>query len=240
MEVTIKDGKALRAIRLSKLVIYLKEHGWTDKGQLGERAVSIYDKTHRGRVWEILVPHREDIGGYTAGIGEAIEVLAAVEGRSQLDVYYEIHRDLRGLQSSGKAAWRDQLPPKEEAVAVAEVAEKRWEEGRKQYGPRFRGDPVEHLNEELIDALHYARKIADERRYLNTRIDEAIDIISGTGLGGLLRDWADTVQKERKDDGVEGTPVTVHINQCGPHCETLHTPSCPNYKMYGIQPAGSR
>ena len=90
MKVQIKDRAAMQSLPIVNLRTYLNSQGWTDIGTWGERPVTIFDKEHDGRTWEILVPHTEDIGGYAEGMAESIAVLAVVEDRSQLDVYYDL------------------------------------------------------------------------------------------------------------------------------------------------------
>jgi hypothetical protein len=36
----------------------------------------------------------------------------------------------------------------------------KWRRGREQYGPVFIGDPLEELDEELLDAMNYAEEAA--------------------------------------------------------------------------------
>lgn len=41
-------------------------------------------------------------------------------------------------------------------LSVVEACNKKWEFGRKRYGPgTFQGDPLAHLYSELIDAINY-------------------------------------------------------------------------------------
>ena len=50
----------------------------------------MYVKEHAGRTWDILVPARDTVAGYAEGMAQAVKALAAVEERSQLDVFYEL------------------------------------------------------------------------------------------------------------------------------------------------------
>ena len=90
MIVQIRDRDALASIPLVSLRAYLNSHGWTDVGIWGERPITVFAKEHEGRTWEILVPHRDTIGGYAENMAESVAVLAEVEKRSQLDVFYEL------------------------------------------------------------------------------------------------------------------------------------------------------
>ena len=92
MIVQIRDRAALSSLSLVSLRAYLVSREWKNEGQWGERPVTIFAKESGGRTWEIPVPKRDTIGGYAEGMAEAVAVLAAVEERSQLDVFF----DLRG------------------------------------------------------------------------------------------------------------------------------------------------
>lgn len=90
MLVQIQDRAALFSVSIVSLRAYLNSRGWTDAGMWGERPITIFAKEHDGRTWEVLVPHRDTIGGYAENMAESVAVLAAVEGRSQLDVFYDL------------------------------------------------------------------------------------------------------------------------------------------------------
>ena len=90
MLVQIQDQTALSALSIVSLRAYLKSRNWADGGAWGERPVTVFAKEHEGKTWEILVPHRDTIGGYTENMAETVAVLSAVEERSQLDVFYDL------------------------------------------------------------------------------------------------------------------------------------------------------
>ncbi len=90
MIVEIRDRDALSSIPIVSLRAYLNSQGWTDAGMWGERPITIFAKEHDDRTWEVLVPHRDTIGGYTENMAASVAVLASVEERSQLDVYYDL------------------------------------------------------------------------------------------------------------------------------------------------------
>ena len=69
------------------------------------------------------------------------------------------------------STWRDNDPDIREAMRtyLAWRMEDRHEEGAAEHGDRFLGDPLNHLEEELIDALFYvwfARAERDHLKYL--------------------------------------------------------------------------
>ncbi len=90
MLVQILDRAALSSLPILSLRAYLHSRGWKDEGPWGERPVTVFAKEHGGRIWEILVPHRETIGGYAENMAESVAVLAEVESRSQMDVFYDL------------------------------------------------------------------------------------------------------------------------------------------------------
>lgn len=90
MIVEIRDRDALSSISIVSLRAYLNSRGWADAGMWGERPITIFAKEHDGRTWEILVPYRDTIGGYAENMAESVAVLATVEKRSQLDVFYDL------------------------------------------------------------------------------------------------------------------------------------------------------
>ena len=85
MNVLITDAGALRHITPKLLGTYLGANGWERRETWKERIV----------VWsmkatELLVPLREQSDSYAVRISEAVTLLARLEERSQLDVYYDI------------------------------------------------------------------------------------------------------------------------------------------------------
>lgn len=90
MLVQIRDSAALSSISIVSLRAYLNSREWTDAGVWGERPITIFAREHDGRTWEILVPHQDTIAGYAENMAETVAVLADVEGRSQLEVFYDL------------------------------------------------------------------------------------------------------------------------------------------------------
>ena len=91
MKVQIRDRDAMASLTTLNLRSYLKSQGWADGGLWGKRA-SIHAIEHGGRSWEVLAPLRDTASDYAESMAEAVAVLAAVEERSQLDVF----RDVQG------------------------------------------------------------------------------------------------------------------------------------------------
>lgn len=89
MKVEIRDRDAMASLKTLHLRSYLQSRGWDSGGFWGERA-TIHIKEHGGRNWEILVPLRDTVADYAEAMAEAVAVLAAVEERSQLDVFHDL------------------------------------------------------------------------------------------------------------------------------------------------------
>ena len=90
MKVQIRDRKALSSLSVGNLRFYLISHGWNDEGPWGNRPATIYTKERGGQNWEILAPSLDTLGDYAESMAEAVKVLAEVEERSQLDVFYDL------------------------------------------------------------------------------------------------------------------------------------------------------
>ena len=90
MKVQIRDREALSSLSVGNLRSYLISRGWNDEGPWGNRPATIYTKEHGGRNWEILAPSRDTLGDHVECMAEAVAILAEVEDRSQLDVFYDL------------------------------------------------------------------------------------------------------------------------------------------------------
>ena len=95
MMVQIRDRTALSSLSIVSLRSYLESRGWSNQGPWGIRPAAIYVKEHGGRNWEILAPTRDTVADYAEAMAECVAVLAVVEERSQIDVFY----DLKGAGS---------------------------------------------------------------------------------------------------------------------------------------------
>ena len=90
MLVQIRDRAALSSLSVVSLRSYLNSRGWNNEGPWGKRPATIHTKEYGGRSWEVLVPVRDTIADYAESIAEAVSILASVEERSQLDVFYDL------------------------------------------------------------------------------------------------------------------------------------------------------
>lgn len=89
MQVDIHDRTALGAISASSLLAYVQAADWKKSNSLGKRAV-VYTRQRDGRQWDIVVPLKDTFTDFAANMAESIQVLSAVEQRSQLDVYQDL------------------------------------------------------------------------------------------------------------------------------------------------------
>lgn len=90
MKAQIRDKQALSSISIAGLTSYLQTRKWTNKGKWGNRPAVIYTKKHARRHWDILVPTDTDVADYARGMAEALEILATIEDRSQLDIFNDL------------------------------------------------------------------------------------------------------------------------------------------------------
>ena len=89
MEVQIRDAAALRQVSQVQLRAYLEAAGWSQTEIWRER-ISVWSKENNGQAPQLLAPLREHSDAYALRMGEAVTLLAEVEERSQLDVYYDL------------------------------------------------------------------------------------------------------------------------------------------------------
>ena len=90
MKVEIRDREALESLSLVSLLSYLKSHEWIDDGPWGRGLANLYLKEHSGKTYDIIVPIRDTLPDYAQAMAEAVEAIATVEERSELDVFYDL------------------------------------------------------------------------------------------------------------------------------------------------------
>lgn len=110
MDVQITDSAELRGVSPAALSAYLDTQGWIRQTSWRDRIV-VWSLTNNEQVHEILAPLREQSDAYAVRISEAVALLAELEERSQLEVYYgligagaDVVR-LRTLNGGGPAVW---------------------------------------------------------------------------------------------------------------------------------------
>ena len=154
MNVHIRDSAALSRITPPLLRRYLEVHGWT-RGETWRGRTTVWSTVYNEQRRQILAPLMELSDTYPVRISEAVSTLAEVQGRSQLDVYYEViaggadvirvrtlngnGSDRRSLSESAKL-----LNDARELVASAARAAER--PGQPVYRGRLSGTVIEYMD----------------------------------------------------------------------------------------------
>ena len=89
MDVQIADADALRRISPAMLRAYLEARGWVHE-QTWRNRIMVWSYAQGDEIREILVPLREQSDAYPVRISESVGLLAELEDRSQLSVYYDL------------------------------------------------------------------------------------------------------------------------------------------------------
>ena len=155
MKVQIRDREALSSLLLSSLRAYLKSHGWSDDGPWGGGRATMYLKEHEGCTRDILVPVQEAIGDYAESMAEIVAILAEVEERSQLDVFYDLSAagaDVIRMRAVNGAAGKSLSLPQSaglfpEAYRLLVAAARATEKPRAVYRGRPSADVAKYLDE---------------------------------------------------------------------------------------------
>ena len=110
MDVQIRDSEALRRVSPTILRAYLEARGWV-QDETWRNRIMVWSITQNEQVKEILAPLREQTDAYAVRISEAIALLSEIEGRSQLNIYYDVIGAgadvirLRSLNGVGESGW---------------------------------------------------------------------------------------------------------------------------------------
>ena len=153
MKVQIRDREALSSLSVGNLRSYLISRGWNDEGPWGNRPATIYTKEHGGRNWDILAPSRDTLGDHVECMAEIIAILAEVEDRSQLDVFYDLSAagaDVIRMRSVNGAAGkslslRQSAELLREAYNLLAAATRATEKPRAVYRGRMSSDVEKYL-----------------------------------------------------------------------------------------------
>ena len=101
-----------------------------------------------------MVPHRDTIGGYAENMAESVSVLAAVEDRSQIDVFHDLAATgadvIRVRSVNGKAreplSLRVSAGMLNDAYKMLEAGARSAEKPRAIYRGRLSSDVAEYLD----------------------------------------------------------------------------------------------
>ena len=96
-KVSIRDFDAVEDILFAEVEGYLVDTDWTLAGQLGDRPIAVYEKDG----YEVLVGRRDDYADRPQRVAQIIEMVAENEGRSELEVYWDIRVGRHGTEGAG-------------------------------------------------------------------------------------------------------------------------------------------
>lgn len=153
MDVQIADADALRRISPAMLRAYLEARGWVHE-QTWRNRIMVWSYAQGDEIREILVPLREQSDAYPVRISESVGLLAELEDRSQLSVYYDLVGAgadtirLRSLNSVDQEGWTlgdsvDLLTRARDLVMSAARAAER--PGRPVYRGRASGEVTDYV-----------------------------------------------------------------------------------------------
>lgn len=71
------------------LCAYLKAHKWVHE-QTWRNRIMVWSRKQDELTQEVLVPLRQHSDTYAVRVSEAVATLSKLDGRSQLDVYYDL------------------------------------------------------------------------------------------------------------------------------------------------------
>jgi hypothetical protein len=154
MLVQIQDRPALTSLSLVTLRAYLETHGWRNIGPWGSRPAVVYVTEQHGRDWEIIVPNRDTLAGYAENMAESIAILAAVEERSQIDIFYDLSAagaDVIRMRSSNgmtkePLSLRQSAAMLNDAFSMVAAAARAVEKPQATYRGPLSSDVVEYLD----------------------------------------------------------------------------------------------
>jgi hypothetical protein len=119
MKVIVRDAEIFKNIELHQLRNYLESHSWhLDRSFLDNATIWLKQEPQRGE-FEILLPNSQDLGDYVSRICEAIEILATVENRSQLEIIGELITNYPNIIMSGLVT---QITPPNGSTISGDVA----------------------------------------------------------------------------------------------------------------------
>ena len=99
MRVQIRDKEVLESLTPENLRAYLESQGWGNERPWGQWG-KILSKEQKGKLWEIVIPLRDEGYGYAEFMGLMVATLAEAEDRSQLDVFYDLADPTAGAEAT--------------------------------------------------------------------------------------------------------------------------------------------
>lgn len=183
MLVQLRDREALASLPTICLTTYLNSHGWTNQGQWGQRPAIIYTKEDGDSGSEVLVPTRDSIADYAESMAQSVAVLAAVEKRSQFDVYRDLMSagadmiQVRSINGSGSK----QLSLRQSAHLLGDAYDLLASAARATERPRssYRGP----LSSEVVEYLDNVIPLAGDYQSYTLTLHCPVPAGFGTQLG---------------------------------------------------------
>ena len=90
IDAMLTDAAALAARSPSEVALYLRANGWQSEAPDG--IVVRWTKVHGGDEFEVVQPLDPGLRDYPSRVHDVVQVLALVEGRSELDILQHISR----------------------------------------------------------------------------------------------------------------------------------------------------
>jgi hypothetical protein len=89
MNVDIRDVEAMKALRPLEVAAYLRSRGWISRDAAAGRA-TVWTQTVAEEEYEVLLPLDSSIRDFALRMGDVLRVLAAMERRSQEEIYADL------------------------------------------------------------------------------------------------------------------------------------------------------
>jgi hypothetical protein len=122
VKVAVQDPATLGALRPLELTGYLRANGWRQEADLAGKGSLWLLRNSEGQEFDIALPARRELADYALRMAEALQTLAEVERRSQLDILRDIQTttsDLVRVRARSRDAENGTLPF-DQAVAFVE------------------------------------------------------------------------------------------------------------------------
>ena len=239
MLVQIQDRAALSSLSIVGLRSYLNSHEWHNKGAWGRRPATVYALEHGGRNWEILVSTRDTIADYAESMAEAVTVLATVEERSQLDVFYDLSATgsdvIQVRSANGKArgtlSLRQSASMLNNAYKMLEAGARAVEKPRAIYRGKLSSDVAEYLDsvhplpgysQSYALTLHSPVPVEFERQEdLGDEFHAPFSRLVTTKLAQGLRHTSEAIERVVADDTLEPFREAVESGVSANLCDSV-------------------
>ncbi|TVR97728.1 MAG: hypothetical protein EA406_08365 [Rhodospirillales bacterium] len=113
MNVQIRDAAVLDALKPLELAAYLRAKGWRRKADINGKGSLWLVELPDGEEFDVTLPLRQDLADYALRMGELLQTVAQVEGRSELEVLRDLMTttaDLVRVRATGHGADNGSLP----------------------------------------------------------------------------------------------------------------------------------